>query len=150
MSLRFSMAEAKAMGIKIPKEVSDSIKKAKRKAPRTDSPIQIALFELLNSEWKGQLEWEHKGSIPNRKFSIDMAFVPEKLAIEVDGWEFHGKYLQSFKNDRIKQNLLVRNGWSVLRFFAEEINHRPEDCIEAVRETLNNIRTRKLPEKPNE
>lgn len=137
MSLRFSIREAKALGIKIPKEVE---KANKRK--RQPSPIQVRLFEMLSERFP-ELKWEYKNSIPGRKYALDMAFEKEKLAIEVDGWEFHGKYLQSFKNDRIKQNLLVQNGWAVLRFFAEEINNRPEHCIDMVSTTLDSIRASK-------
>lgn len=69
-----------------------------------------------------QVEWEMGKVVPRRNYRIDIALPKRMLAIEVDGWSFHGKHLAGFKKDREKQNLLVVEGWRVLRFTAGEIN----------------------------
>lgn len=76
-----------------------------------------------------------------RKFRLDMAFPEHKLAIEVDGWQYHGKYKDSFKRDRIKQNLLTKHGWRVLRFFYQEImcEVERENIIKTIESTLKMI-----------
>ena len=59
--------------------------------------------------------------IASRRFRIDIAFVEKRIAIEVDGWAYHGKHRSAHAKDRQRQNLLVSNGWRVLRFTTGEI-----------------------------
>jgi very-short-patch-repair endonuclease len=46
---------------------------------------------------------------------IDLAYPSHHLALEVDGWAFHG-HRAAFDADRLRANDLVLLGWSVLRF----------------------------------
>jgi len=46
---------------------------------------------------------------------IDLAFPPEWVAIELDGWEHHGRR-SAFSPDRIRRNELVLLGWDVYQF----------------------------------
>lgn len=46
---------------------------------------------------------------------VDVALDEPKLAVELDGYEFHSSR-KAFEKDRVKQNLLVLDGWTVLRF----------------------------------
>ena len=64
---------------------------------------------------------EFQGAVPGRKFRIDIALVEEKVAIEIDGWQYHGKYKSAHESDRERQNLLAVGGWLVLRFTAGQI-----------------------------
>ena len=50
-----------------------------------------------------------------RKAFIDLAYVPQRIAVEADGWAFHGQRA-AFDADRLRANELVLLGWSVLRF----------------------------------
>lgn len=91
-----------------------------------DTPQQI-LWRYCVLQWpayakNGRLVWELAGAVKGRKYSIDIAFPEHKLAIECDGWEFHGKHLKGFKRDRQKDRSLTLNGWRILRYFASEIN----------------------------
>lgn len=100
----------------------------------TDGP-QAKLTELIKkSEKLKKFSFEENKSdaIPNRRFEIDIAFTAEKLAVEVDGWQYHGKYKSGFHRDRIKQNLLVCEGWRVLRFTAKQIYNTPSDCEDMI------------------
>jgi len=100
---------------------SDLLKKAKREQYRKNQEaIELKLFHAIEKQWPNKVTPQHL-SIPNRKFRTDFAFVEEKLAIEFDGWESHGKYKEGFQKDRIKQNLYVVNGWRVLRFFYAQV-----------------------------
>lgn len=49
------------------------------------------------------------------RFVLDMAYPELKLAIEYDGWDSH-RTRTSFDHDRLRANVLVANGWTVLRF----------------------------------
>lgn len=68
-------------------------------------------------------EREYKGAIPGRMFRLDIALPDERLVIEVDGWEWHGKHKGDFQRDRARQNLLTIHNWQILRFTAGEIRN---------------------------
>ena len=74
---------------------------------------------------------------------IDIAFPDIKLAIEIDGWQYHGKYLEQFKKDRIRQNALAMNGWRVLRYFHGQIMKNREDVVDEIREAIRIIESEK-------
>lgn len=59
---------------------------------------------------------------------IDFANPELKIAIEVDGRAFHSDRY-SFERDRERQNVLVIDGWIVLRFTWERIVNDPEGVM---------------------
>jgi very-short-patch-repair endonuclease len=65
----------------------------------------------------------------------DFAWPAARLLVEIDGYEFH-KSLDSFIEDRRRQNALVLAGWRVLRFSAADLHKRPEDVVDEVRRAL--------------
>jgi very-short-patch-repair endonuclease len=66
---------------------------------------------------------------------VDFARPELRFAIEVDGYEFHSS-LSAFNRDRARQNELVAAGWTVLRFTWDDIIHRPEVVVAAIRRVL--------------
>lgn len=102
---------------------------------KTESIWQRRLFDHLLAAGLDPV-WELKDAIPGRKFRVDIAFPNVKLAIEVDGWQHHGKTLSAFKSDRIKQNLFVVQGWRVLRFFPGEISRTPDGCVDMIKQAF--------------
>lgn len=91
-------------------------RKGRRKAG-SPTPHDI-LWAAIEQRWPGAAQREYSDAVPNRKFRIDIAFPRERLALEVDGWQHHGRFLSDFIRDRERQNLLCINGWRVLRFSA--------------------------------
>jgi very-short-patch-repair endonuclease len=81
--------------------------------------------------WKANRPFALGGSL----FLIDVAFRHIKLAIEIDGRLYHND-TEVFETDRWRQNLLVLDGWCVLRFTRAMIDDRPEEVIAMVREAL--------------
>ena len=57
------------------------------------------------------------------------------LAIEIDGWDFHNSR-EVFESDRRRQDLLVINGWRVLRFTWRMISDEPEWVISVLRAAM--------------
>jgi very-short-patch-repair endonuclease len=84
---------------------------------------------------------EYIGGVPNRRFRIDIAFVSEKIAIEIDGWQYHAKFKDDFIKDRERQNLFVMNGWRILRFTASQIIHRSHEVESMIAQALSEIRS---------
>ncbi|WP_268249300.1 endonuclease domain-containing protein [Paraglaciecola chathamensis] len=66
-----------------------------------------------------------------------MAMPRFKLGIEMDGWEFHGKYLKDFKRDRAKSLWFERRGWRVIRVSNEQVRNQLADVCQAIEEILS-------------
>ena len=68
-------------------------------------------------------------------FYVDVIFRRLKLAIEIDGRLYHTG-TEVFESDRWRQNLLVLNGWCVLRFTWTMIEDHPEKVLAMVRDAI--------------
>jgi very-short-patch-repair endonuclease len=66
---------------------------------------------------------------------IDVAFAEARVALEVDGLAFHVDP-EHFQRDRTRQNSLVNQGWTVLRFTWDDLTRRPGAVLETIRTTL--------------
>jgi REase_MTES_1575/Transcriptional regulator, AbiEi antitoxin len=58
---------------------------------------------------------QHPVSVGKRRYRVDLAYPEFKIAIEIDGWEYHCSR-SAFDDDRSRANDLVVAGWQVLRF----------------------------------
>lgn len=58
---------------------------------------------------------QHRVRIAGRTFRIDLAYPALRVAIELDGWEWH-RSRTAFDNDRARSNLLVAHGWTLVHF----------------------------------
>ncbi len=68
-------------------------------------------------------------------YFIDIAFVSERLAVEIDG-RLHEDDPLIFERDRYRQNELVRAGWRVLRFTWSMLVNDPKYVMAAIRAQL--------------
>ena len=59
-----------------------------------------------------------------------------KIAIEIDGFAYHSDRAR-YQQDRNRQNLLVLDGWTVLRFTWEDITDRPGQVLAAILAVLD-------------
>jgi len=66
---------------------------------------------------------------------LDFAFPHLRLCVEIDGREAHSGAI-AFERDRRRQNALVLDGWTVLRFTWHQIVHEPEWVIAQVRAAM--------------
>jgi very-short-patch-repair endonuclease len=64
-------------------------------------------------------------------YSIDLAFIDQKIAVECDGDYWHNRESQK-KSDKRKDAILASQGWKVLRLWEHEINSSPMDCAKRV------------------
>lgn len=53
--------------------------------------------------------------IGGEELELDIAFPRQQVVVEFDGWAYHSDP-EAFRRDRERQNLLVNNGWLVLRY----------------------------------
>jgi very-short-patch-repair endonuclease len=70
--------------------------------------------------------------LPVGGYKVDVAFVKQKVAIEVDGLAHHSDS-EDFHNDRVRQNSIVLLGWQVLRFTWLDLVEYPQRFIAVIR-----------------
>jgi hypothetical protein len=83
----------------------------------------------------GEVIWELV-AIPGRRIRFDAALPRYKVGIEMDGWEFHGKYLKDFKKDRDKALTVQEEGWIVLWVSREMAVEQTEETIGRLKKML--------------
>jgi len=103
-------------------------------ADKTAAASERMFLGLLKSAgirgWRVNHHWDESD-----ERTIDVAFVAERLAIEIDGWAWHSSP-DRFQRDRTKQNDLSRLGWTVLKFTWLDLMGRPEDVVRRVRDGI--------------
>lgn len=97
-------------------------------ADRADSAAERLLVTLLRAAGIDGWVLGH----PFGPWRIDLAFPAQKVAVEVDGWAWP----ERFRNDRRKQNALVRDGWEPLRFTWHDLDGRPAAVVEEIDATV--------------
>jgi very-short-patch-repair endonuclease len=100
-------------------------------ADRADSAAERLLVRILRDA--GITGWVL--GHPFGPWRIDLAFPAQRVAVEVDGWAWHVDAVR-FRNDRRKQNALVREGWDPLRFTWHDLDGRPAGVVEEIEQTL--------------
>lgn len=83
-------------------------------------------------------EYEVRDRGLRRRF-VDFAYVAPgvRLAIEIDGYNFHAPISRAEFVDQIRrQNLLALDGWTVLRFAYDDVRSDPRYCRQTILEFL--------------
>lgn len=68
-------------------------------------------------------------------YVVDLVFPQQRIAIEIDGWTYHGSR-ESFINDRWRYAKLGAAGWCVLPIAASELDDAPDEFVAVVRDAL--------------
>lgn len=85
----------------------------------------------------GLIEEELSDVIPGRKWRLDFAIAKYKIGIEMDGWQYHGKYLKDFKRDRQKDFAYKIAGWLVIRVSKEMVDHEIDKIITGIKDMID-------------
>ena len=101
--------------------LTDALDQVADDAPWLQSEVERAFRELIRSH-----------SLPEPQYNVyaegelaDAVWADDRLVAEVDGWAFHrGK--RSFADDRRRDRKLVKAGWRVVRFTADEVSYGPD------------------------
>jgi very-short-patch-repair endonuclease len=103
--------------------------------PPTESDLETMLCEVLRRRGLPMPVRQHEVVVGGRRVRLDLAYPELRVAIEGDGFAFHGSRL-AFEADRERQNALVVAGWVVLRFTWRQICNRPDWVADQVATTL--------------
>ncbi|SDV00073.1 Very-short-patch-repair endonuclease [Microlunatus sagamiharensis] len=98
------------------------------------------LREAGISGWKANLPVRAGG----RRYYLDVAFADAMLVVEIDG-RLHEDDVDVFENDRWRQNALVLEGWTVLRFTWAMLRDRPDHVVQTIRDALLLTSTHSMP-----
>ncbi len=78
--------------------------------------------------------------IEGRRFRIDLAHLPSKLAVEIHGGTWaqgrHSRHA-GMASDLEKERLLTLAGWRCIAFTGEEVKRRPIATLETIMEHVN-------------
>jgi len=110
-------------------------KPVKARPPRSGPTPHDLLWDAVVARWPTAVR-EFEGAVPGRRYRLDVALPEAWIAIEVDGFRHHGKHLEDFRRDRVRQNLLTIAGWRVLRFAAGDIRKDINACLDAIQALL--------------
>jgi hypothetical protein len=66
---------------------------------------------------------------------VDFAYVDRKLALEVDGYEFHSRF-DTFQRDRSRRRALIQRKWGVVEFTARDIRTNAGETVQSVQRLL--------------
>lgn len=100
------------------------------------SPYAYKLGELLQQHFPSQFIAEYHPFPKRRRFRIDYADPLLKIGIEFDGYRYHGLSKNGFKTGLVRQNLLVMDGWRVLRYTLTDVRDHESIIIEQIKESL--------------
>jgi very-short-patch-repair endonuclease len=105
-----------------------------------DSVLEITFARLVRREHLPEPEyqlWVEEGS---SRYRIDAAWPDVKLAVEVDGWETR-KTSTALQRDHDRQNVIVLQGWKVLRFTWNDVVRNPGKVARQIAQALEVLGT---------
>ncbi len=107
----------------------------------------VALFRLCESPVETRFYLYSLGRIPNLRpqieigfYRVNFALIEKKIAIEIDGHEYH-KTREQRTYDAQRERYLQLNGWRVIRFTGSEVSRNPTGCIDEVAKLINVFET---------
>ena len=121
-----------------------------KKSPKKQS--KQARYEQKFDEWwsiYGDPQYEmksHQTFYPGRKWEIDRAFLPEKVAVEIEGMSGSGNHPgghrgpTGFLKDIEKYNAMTETGWALFRcatwtlYDDEKMKHLCQQIVDKLRE----------------
>ncbi len=98
-----------------------------------DSDLETRVLRALVNNGLPAPVQQYRIRASSRTVRLDLAYPELRLGIELDGWEFH-RTRSAFDDDRARANLLVADGWSLVRFTSRSSDDDIVDCVRKARE----------------
>lgn len=90
------------------------------------SPIERMFIDKWRAIYSNAIVPQY--NVPGFRYRVDFAFPDEKVAVELDGYEYHNSKEQ-FTNDRKRQREMEVGGWRFIRFSGSEVYSNAETCV---------------------
>lgn len=101
----------------------------------TESEFELLIWRVLSRHHVPLPERQVRVTVGGCHFRLDMAYSPERIFIEGDGFGVHSTRV-AFEGDRARQNKLVVAGWLPLLFTWSRARMCEEEVAEQVRAAL--------------
>lgn len=101
---------------------------------KCQSPIEVSFLKACHNH----VLYPHCQFSIGRYF-VDFAFPEDRIAIELDGHDFH-KTKEQRTSDAQRQRWLELNGWRLIRFTGSEIHNNVESCVNQTIRYLEQVR----------
>jgi very-short-patch-repair endonuclease len=104
--------------------------------PRAESPMESVLRWLLYRAGlpAPEVQYEVRDGADRFLARADLAWPDRKVLVEFDG-DVH-RERDTFVRDLRRQNRLIAEGWTVLRFTSADVLGRPDEVVAAIRRAL--------------
>lgn len=102
---------------------------------RADGLLEPRMARLMRAHGLPPAVFQHPVLLRTGRARIDFAYPDKMLAIEVDGYEKRASP-KAMESDLDRQNALVAEGWTVLRFTWNMVVRRPAKVAAEIRECL--------------
>lgn len=102
------------------------LEKETQKDSRCESPIEELFFEACRKYGVEVMPQYEIG-----RYRIDFVMPEQKVAIELDGHDYHKTKAQR-TNDTERERYLQKQGWQVIRFTGTEIYKNVQQCVQDV------------------
>ena len=138
------------------KDITEKTKSTMKKLCSQNTSIEVILRKML---WrKGYRYRKNYDKLPGKP---DIVLTKFKIAIFCDGEFFHGKDWEIRKpklsqgnngeywinkisrnreRDELINNKLLFDGWTVIRFWGNDIKKKPEECVKVIEEVIFDIK----------
>jgi len=93
---------------------------------------ELFFIKVIENEFKDK---EYIREYPFSKYSIDFAWVHLNKAIEIDGSQ-HERFKEYKDRDKLKDKLLIKNGWSILRIKWKDMYNDPKKFIKIAKDFI--------------
>lgn len=108
--------------------------------PSNDSLVESPIEKKFMDRWKtiygnGIVP---QYNVPGFRYRVDFAFPNHRVAVELDGYEYHNSKEQ-FTNDRKRQREMEAAGWRFIRFSGSEVYNNAEACVRQTYEFWQSI-----------
>jgi very-short-patch-repair endonuclease len=104
----------------------------------TENDYEAAVLALVRSANLTEPICQAPMVLGGEPVRIDFLWPSERVALEADSYEFHGTR-QAFERDRRRDQLLRLVGYEPLRITWRQLNRRPEQVEELLRELLGRV-----------
>lgn len=108
-----------------------------------ESEVEIRLWNEILGNMQLRLELGYELPTPQyplNGYRLDFALPDHKLAVEVDGHDYH-KTKEQRSSDAKRDRSLLKQGWTTLRFTGSDVYRNAEGVVNEIADILKNMKT---------
>src|SRR5262249_36814710 len=113
----------------------DALLRDRGRAMPLESRLEAKVWLTLRRSGLPAPARQHWVTAPSGRYRLDFAWLPQKLALECDGWEHHNSRA-AFGKDRERLSELVSLGWRLLLVTWQVATREPERVVRWVERAL--------------